>query len=199
MEIEQDGKTITVYTQEEVAAQVEAAKTEVSGELGTKLTAAEAEKTRLEGLLNERAGEFGQFRKLNEEQKAKLSQAELANYQIQEQLNTANESIASLKGEIAQGKIDAVIAAQCGNDPDLITKVKTMYGKIDMPAGSPEEIAARVRAAFGAIAPQDRNVAAFIASTGGNGAYQPPQPQNAADKPSERVAQGAQELGLKIE
>lgn len=199
MEIKgENGEKIVVYTAEEVAARETAAKDAISTELNPKLAAAEAEKMRLEGLLTERSGEFGRFRKLTEEQEAKLSTSEREKYEIQKQLNEANENIAALKNEQQQSKIDAVISAQCGGDAALIEKTKAMYAKIDLPATTPEEIAARVRAAFGAIAPSEPSVASFLASSGGNGSYQPPQPQNAADKPSERIERGAKELGLKI-
>lgn len=198
LKIDNDGQEIEVWTAEEVAAREAAAKESVSTELNTKLTEAEKEKARLEGLLSERAGEFKQFRKLTEEQEGKLSKSEREKYEIQKQLNEANESINSLKTEREQDRIDAVIRAQCGNDKALFDKTKDMYAKINLPASTPEEIAARVRAAFGAIAPSEPNVAAFLASTAGNGHYQPPQALNAQNAPDPRIVQGAKELGLKI-
>lgn len=200
MEIDgENGEKITVYTVDEVAAREEAAKATISTELTAKLTEAQTEKERLEVLLKEKAGDFGRFRtKLTAEQEEKLSTSDREKYDIQMQLKEATEAIATLKGAAQQSKIDAVISAQCGGDENLIEKTKVMYGKIDLPVTTPEEIAARVRAAFGAIAPSEPNVASFLARSGGNGSYQPPQPQNAADAPSDRTKKGAAELGLKI-
>lgn len=199
MEIQgEDGNPMIVYTAEEVAAREEAAKTSVTTEFTTKLTEAETEKKRLEGLLDTQAGNFKRFNKLTEDQEAKLSNSEREKYEIQKQLNEANENITALRTEQQQTRIDAVISAQCGGDPKLIEKTKLMYDKIDLPAGTPDEMAARVRAAFGAIAPSEPSVAAFLAVGSGNGSYMPPQAPDAANAPSERVAQGASELGLKI-
>lgn len=199
MEIDgENGEKITVYTADEVAAREEAAKSTATAELTTKLTEAETEKMRLEGLLGERAGEFKRFNRLSEEQEAKLSASERDKYEIQKQLAEANDAISALKTEGKQSKIDSVIAAQCGNDAKLIEKTKAMYAKIDLPDGSSEEMAARARAAFGAIAPSEPGVASFLASTAGNGAYIPPVPQTQVGEAPERIKSGAAELGLKI-
>src|SRR6185503_4090705 len=101
-----------------------AAKEAVSTEFTAKLTEAEAEKKRLEGLLNDRAGEFGRFRQLTDEQKEKLSTSEREKYEIQAKLDEATKAIDTLRTEQQQTKIDAVISAQCGGDKNLIEKTK---------------------------------------------------------------------------
>ena len=193
-----DGEKVTVYTADEVAAREAAAKESVTTEFTAKLTEAETEKKRLEGILGEQAGNFNRFNKLSEEQEAKLSNSEREKYEVQKALNEANESIASLRKEGHQSKIDSVIAAQCGNDPKLIEKTKAMYEKINLPDSTPEELAARVKASFGAIAPSEPSVASFLASTAGNGSYTPPTEKTQVGEAPARIKNGAAELGLKI-
>ena len=67
---------IEVYTAEEVQQRETAARSAVEGEYKPKLTAAEAETVRLDGLLKARGEEFKQFRKLSDEQVEKLTVAE---------------------------------------------------------------------------------------------------------------------------
>lgn len=200
MKIEQDGVEVEVYTAAERDAAVTAARAEVEGEWKPKLTAAEAEKVRLDGLLKTRAEEFKGFRKLSDEQVAALDVAQRTIYENGLALNEEREKSAGLEKERKTNAIAATIRARVGADDKLFEKVKTAYEIVNLTDDTPERIEARVNAALGVLGTQEPDIMAQIAGFGGGG-YTPPV-QKKEDKSfadTERGKAGAAELGLGLE
>lgn len=192
-----DTKQIEVFTAEEVAtktAAVEATYKPQVTELTEKLTDAEKRAA-------ERAGEFAQFRKLSDEQVAKLSVAERTIYENQVAMAAKDETIAAGNKKVYESAVDATIRAKVGNDPKVFDKAKAMYGLINLEDTTPEQMQARAAAAVGALMQTEPDLLASI-SVGASGSYEPPKPKTQgegsyADTEAGKAAAAA--LGLTIE
>ena len=191
-----EGEEIEVYT----AAELEEAKTGAVAETTTKLTEAEKEKIRLEGLLADRASEFQGFRKLSEEQVKKLDAAQLTIYQNGLALEAEREKNVKLETERTNNQIAAAIKAKTGADQKAFDKVKEMYDALNITAGTPEEIERKVLAAIGAIGTTQPDIAATIAGFS-SGTYAPPVVKKDGESfaDSERGKAAGAELGLTLE
>lgn len=174
--VEIDGAEVEVYTAAERDAAIAEARTVVEGEYKPKLTAAEIEQKRLQGLIDSRAEEFKsageKFRRLTEEQVAALDAAQRTIYENQAALQTEREGRAVSDKKVYESTRDAAIRARTGADDALFKKVQEMYGVIQLEDVTPEQMAARVSAAFGAVgttAPDLLAAAGF-----GSGNFEPP-------------------------
>lgn len=98
----EDGAEIEVYTADEVQAREAAAVAAKETEFGVERTKLTGKLTDAEKRAQERAGEFAQFRKLSEEDKAKLSVAERTIYENTEALAKSEE--ARVAAETASAK-----------------------------------------------------------------------------------------------
>lgn len=200
MKIEHEGAEIEVYTADEVAARETAARTAVEGEFKPKLTDAETKLADANKRLSERAGEFAQFRKLNEEQVAKLSVAERTIYENQVAMQQKDEQIAANNKKVYESAVVAAIKGKIGADQALFDKVKGMYDLINLDDATPEGIAARVNAALGAIGGTQPDL---LAAAGVSfGSHEPPKPkeqEKATFADSEAGKAGAAELGIMVE
>lgn len=194
-----DGTEIEVYTAEEVQTQKDEAIKAKEEEFGKTKAEIEAERDEARKALGERNSEFKQFRKLSEDQVAKLSIAEKALYDnqlVMEDMRKAAEDTAKTSQELA---VANAIKARAGGDEKLIKKLTDTYAVIGIQANTPEEINNKITMALGAIGTTEPDL---LASLGGyNGVALPPN-QKSTNEPSfaetERGKAGAAELGLKI-
>ena len=201
--LEIDGQEVDVFTTDEVAAREAAARTAAESEWKPKFETAEQEKTRLAGLLEQRSKEFGaargEFQRLSDEQQSKLTATELALYKNQEMLADRDAKLAEADKKAYESAVDSAIRAKTGGDAALFAKVKEMYALIQLEDVTPEQIATKVAAAFGAIgttAPDLLAAAGF-----GGGGFQPPQRDSGRESfaDTERGKEIAKALGIMIE
>lgn len=195
--IEIDGIETEVFT----AAEVEAAKTAVKGEYEPKLTAAEAEKVRLDGLLKERAEEFKGFRKLNDEQVAKLDASQRVIYENGLALEKEREINAGHAKAAKDAAIATAVRAKVGTDAKLFEEAMKMYQIITLDDTSAEGIAARATAAFGALTTSQPDLLASAGFTLGGG-FAPPQEGDGEKKSFADTDAGkdfAKKMGLQTE
>lgn len=201
MRIKQDdGTEIEVFTAEEVTARETAVRTAVEGEYKPQLTEAQQKLVEAATAASKRAVEFGEFRKLSEEQVTKLSEAERIIYENGVLLQTEREKGVAAAKTARETSIAAAIRARVGTDQKVLDKVRSMYDLINLEDLTPEAIAARVSAAVGALGQTEPDLLASIGLTVGGG-YQPPQTQE-GDKSfadTEAGKAGAAALGLLVE
>lgn len=199
MKVEIDGAQVEVYTAAEVTERETATRTAVEGEYKPKLTAAEAESKRLEGLLEVRAGEFGKVRQLNEDQVAKLTVADRTIYENQQALAAEQKKTADANKLAHESAVTAALRSKTGTDEKLFTEAKKMYEIIGLDDMTPEGISARAAAAVGALGGTQPDLLASAGFVGGG--YQPPQ-KNDGEKDfsdTERGKAVAAELGITLE
>lgn len=179
--VEINGEQVEVYTAAEQTAAVDAAKREVEGQFVPKLTAAETETKRLEGLLEVRAGEIKGIKKLSDDAVAKLTVADRVIYENGLELAAVNERNAAATKAAKETTIAAVIRSKVGNDAKLLEEATKMYGLVQLEDASPEQIAVRVDAAIGALGrtQPDLLAAAGFASVGD---FRPPVAADAGGK-----------------
>ena len=195
MKVEIDGEEKEVFTAEEV----EAAKIAVRGEFEPKLTAAETEKQRLEGLLKERADEFKGFRKLSDEQVAKLDAANRQIYENGLALAEANTRNAEADKRVYDSTVAAAVRAKVGTNAKLFEETMKMYQLVGLDDSTEEGITKRANAAFGALSVDQPDLLASAGFALGGG-YTPPVVEKGnetfADSDAGRAAATA--LGLKV-
>lgn len=196
----EDGVTeIEVFTPAEVATQVAQATAKVTDELTPKITTLEADLKEAKETLSTRTGEFKQFRKLSDEQVAKLGIAEKTIYEnglAMEEMRLKSEKATK---DAQEATVNNLIRNKVGTDEKLFTKVKDMYSLIGTEAITPEQISSKILSALGAISATEPDLIAGVA--GFTGGYRPP--VSADDKKgfgeTERGKAGANELGLTLE
>lgn len=200
----EDGVTeIEVFTTDELNAKVAEAKTSVEGEWKPKVEKLTGDLTEAEKRGAARAVEMGQFRKLNEDQKAKLTETERSLYDNMELLNGEREKNAGADKKAYDGAVAAAIRGIVGKNDALFQKTLDMYGVIGLEDVTPEQIATKAKAAFGALGMASPDL---LASAGfrTDGAFEPPQKvKDPNEKPSfadtDEGKAAARSLGLKIE
>lgn len=195
--VEIDGVETEVFTVEEV----EAAKTAVKGEYEPKLTAAEAEKVRLDGLLKERADEFKGFRKLSEDQVAKLDAASRIIYENGMALQAEREKSAGYEKTAKETSIATAVRAKVGTNEKLFEETMKMYQIVGLDDGTPEGIAKRANAAFGALSTDQPDLLASAGFVLG-GTFAPPSEKGNDDKGFGTTDAGkefAKKMGMVIE
>lgn len=195
-----EGNPVEAFLPEEHTAGITAAVTAKEAEFGTKLTDAEKKIQEKEAALAARAAEFGQFRKLNEETLAKLSEAERTIYQ--NQLLAKEEADKRIATEKAQHEaaVDAIIAKKAGDNTALKTKMKEMWSVIAVEATTPEQMEQKTAMILGAIGSTQPDLVASVA--GFTGSHVPPvkvQKEGESFADTERGKAGAAELGLTLE
>jgi hypothetical protein len=195
-----EGAEVEAFLPDEVNAKVTEAVTAKESEFGK--TKAEIEKERDEArtALNERTGEFKQFRKLNEDVVAKLSIAEKAIYD--NQLFQKEQEDKRIADDLKNREMmrDNAIRAKVGSDEKLFGKVKDMYAVIGLEANTPEDINKKVLASLGALGQVEPDLIATVNGFS-SGSFEPPQVRTDDEKSfadSEKGKRGAAELGLKL-
>lgn len=200
-----EGLEIEVYTADEVKAQSEAAvKTAVEAkdkEFGTVKSGLESKLTDAEKALKDRAGEFKEFRKLNEDTVAKMTVMERTMYENTLKLKESDDARIASEKKTRDTLVENSIKAKAGNNEKLITKMKDMYALIGIDANTQEEIDRKVLAVMGAISTTEPDLIATVNGFTG-GSYVPPTQQQNGDKSfadTDKGKAGAAEIGLVIE
>lgn len=197
--LDEDGVTeVEMFTADELAAARTSAATETEGkfkpqldEMGAKLTAAEQRAAN-------RSQEMSEFRKLSEAQVLKMTETERALYENQQILAAEREKNAGADKKAYDAAVSAVIRAKVGKSEDLFKKVHDMYQIVNLEDITPEQMAMRANAAFGAIATTEPDLLA-AAGFGPGGSFEPNAQQKKSDTSfadTERGQAGADELGL---
>jgi len=202
MKIEgEDGKEIEVYTASEVQEREAAAKAAVEGEYKPKLEDLTGKLTKAEQAAAQRAVEFGQFRKLSEDQVKALSEKDAIIYANQLKFQELAEADAKKRKEAIEAQVDSALRSKIGTDEKLFAKAKEMYGLIGIEANTPEEISKKVLVTLGAVGQAEPDLIASVFGAG-SGSFEPPKPKGEGEKTfadTEAGKKAAAELGLVIE
>lgn len=197
----EDGVEFETYTADEVKSQVEAGVKLKEAEFAPKLTAAEQEKIRLEGLLATRAEEFKGFRKLGEDQVAKLTAAERTIYENGVALEDERKKRADFEKKVYGDQVDATLRTKANGDEKLFAKMKEMWAVIGIEALTPDAISKKADMVLGSLRVSEPDlVASVIGITSGNAL--PPKPAGSGEKSFADTDKGkaaAAELGLTLE
>lgn len=199
--VEINGEEVEVFTGAEVEERAAAAAKAKEEEFGKTREQIEKERDEARAMLAQRTQSVLEFRKLNEEQKAKLSLAELALYENQEALHAEREKIAAADKKAYDNAVAASIRAQVGRDDKLFEEVHKMYDLIGLDDSTEDGIKGRVTAAVGALKAQQPDLLATINVTAG-GQFEPPKPAEQAQETYADTAAGkelAAKLGLTVE
>lgn len=197
----EDGTEVEVYTAEEVQARETAAVTAKEAEFGTIKTKLETDLADVTKALNERTGEFKQFRKLNDEAVAKLSVAERTIYENGLIMQEERERNAKTEADRKTALVDSALRARAGTDDKLFQKLKDTYSIIGIEANTPEEVEKKVLMTLGALQTTQPDLVATVVGFS-SGGFLPPNQQQEEQKSfadSERGKAGAAELGLMTE
>lgn len=190
-------KEIEVFTAEELAAK----SAEIEGLWKPQVEKLTGDLTEAQKAATARAREFGEFRKLSDEQVTKLGAAERIIYENQLAMAEKDTKLAEADKKAYESSVDQAIRAKVGNDPKLIEKAKAMYSLIGLSDVTPEEIQARAAAAVGALTQTEPDLIASL-GIGTNGTFVPPVVKKDGDKSfsdTEAGKAGAAELGLTLE
>lgn len=193
---DKDGEEIEVYSADELTAKIN----EVKGEYEPKIKTLETDLGSAKTALASRAHEFSQFRKLRDEDVAKLSEAERTIYENGLALNKANEEKAEIEKKLIESRIETVIKAKTNGDENLSKKVRDMWDLIGLEALSDADMERKASMALGAVAQAEPDL---IASLGGlSGGALPPKMEDKKEESfadTERGKSAAKELGLNLE
>ena len=201
----ENGEEVEVFTADEVAAKVKETETTVTTKLQGDFTKTKAELDKelsdAKKALGERAGEFKNFRKLNDEVIEKLSVAERTIYENQAAMAADREKREAAEKTAREKQVEAVIRSKVGTDDKLFGKVKDMYSIIGIEANTPEEMEKKTLAALGALQTTEPDLVAAALGVNG-GSWAPPTMKKDEDKSfadTDRGRLGAKELGLELE
>lgn len=198
---ETSGEEVEVYTADEVEAAKTEAVTAKETELNPRIKTLEEELTGAKTALGQRANEFAQFRKLNDEQVAKLTETERQLYENGLVLEQERQKRITAEETTRTATVDGVIKVKSNGNQALADKMKEMWAVIDIDANTPEQIEAKATMVLGALSTTVPDlVAAANAFMGGS--YTPPvtkpkEGETFADSPEGKAA--AAELGLTLE
>lgn len=200
MKITHEGEEIEVYTAAEVTARETSAVQAKEIEFGKTKAQLDADLAETRKALSERAGEFKQFRKLTDDQTAKLSVAERTIYENGLLLQEEREKSSKREKEIYEGQVNSALKAKSGNDEKVFLRMKDIWGIIGIDAKTPEEIERKTQMVVGAIKNSEPDLVATIAGFGGSAL--PPKKEGEGEKDfsqTEKGKAGASELGLMME
>lgn len=197
----EDGTEIEVFTVEEVQARETAAVTAKEGEWGKTKAQIEQERDEARKALDERTGEFKQFRKLSDDAVAKLSIAEKTIYENGLLLEEERQKNVKSETDRKNTMVEQALRARAGTDDKLFQKLKDTYSVIGIEANTPEEVERKIQMTLGALQTTEPDLVANVIGFSGGG-FLPP---SAINKPEESFADtdrgkaGASELGLMTE
>lgn len=200
------GEEIEVFTAAEVTEQVtkatEDTKKIANDEFGKTKAQIEAERDEAKKALGERTSEFGKFRKLNDETLAKLSIAERTIYENQKVADDREQIRVKKEQEDQAARVDVALRSKAGKDEKLFTKMKELWGAIQIDAVTPEQIENKTLMVLGAIQTTQPDLLASVSGFS-SGRYVPPGTSSGDKKDSfadtERGKAAAKELGLDFE
>lgn len=201
IKVEHDGAEIEVYTADEIAAARTEAATAKENEYKPKIAGLEGDLGEARKALNDRAGEFKQFRKLSDEQVAKLTIAEKTIYENGILLQEERDKNAARDKTTLDNLVLTTIKGKVGTDEKVVKKVQDMYSLIGLEANSPQDVEKKVLATLGALGQTEPD---FVASINGfnAGSFEPPKAKEEGEKSfadTERGKAGAAELGIVLE
>lgn len=195
-----DGEEIEVYTADEVQARETAAAAAKEAEYAPKITDLEGKLTDTTKRLNERTGEFAQFRKLNDEQVAKLSEAERINYENTLALQKSEEARVAAETNAQKSLVTTAIKVKAGTNTKLEEEMTKAWELVNVVATTPEEVELKAQMVLGMLSVQQPDLVA--SANGFNGGFAPPAPprkegDSFADTDAGKTL--ANELGLTLE
>jgi hypothetical protein len=153
MKIENDeGKEIEVFTAEEVAAREKAAGEAVGKTEGEKNAALQAELEKARRVLSEKTDNFKKLHEMTEEEKSKMSAAQI---ESAKRMEAAETRASALEEEIKKDKTtrsdkarEKALARYSGTDEKVKEKLVENYKLINLPEGDEDEINRKVEAAW---------------------------------------------------
>lgn len=199
--IEIEGEEVEVYTAAEVAEKEAAAKTAVEAEWKPKFEDVSGKLTKAEEAAATRAVEFGQFRKLSDEQVKQLGEKDAIIYANQLAFQAEREKFTETQKANHETDVDKAVKELTAGDQKLFDEVKKMYGLVNLADTSPEAIAQRAKIAFGAIAQTQPDLLATAGFTGVGGSFEPPATKKEGDQTFADTENGkklAVQLGLDV-
>jgi hypothetical protein len=195
------GELIEVFTAEELNGKIAESVSAKESEYAPKLSELEklnSELSDAKKALGDRASEFRQFRKLSDEAVSKLSLAEKTIYENGVILHEEREKRSDLEKKLYDGQVDSIIRTKVGSDEKLFTKMKEMWGVVNVEAQTPEQIEYKAKMILGAIGTTEPDL---VASLGGfSGGHIPPvaQKEEKGFADTDKGKALANELGLAI-
>lgn len=199
--VEINGEEVEVYTAAEKEAEVAAARAAVEGEYKPKLDDLSGKLTEAEKAAAQRAVEFGQFRKLSDDQVKQLNEKDAIIYANQLAFQAERERFAAADEAAYTNARDAIIKKQTAGDPKLFEEVKKMYELVNLTDDTPETMENRVKIAFGAVAQTQPDLLALAGFTGAGGSFEPPKVEKEGDTTFADTPAGktiAKQLGLDV-
>lgn len=198
-----EGAEVTAFSQEELDAKVTEATTAKEAEFTPKIKGLEDELGVAKKNLGERANQFAEFRKLNDETVAKLSDAERTIYENGLRLKEESDKRAADEKTARELQVETAIRAKAGTDEKLFTKMKGMWDVIGIEASTPEQIEQKTKMILGAISTTEPDLLASVAGFS-NGSFAPPEPAGGKKEEkgfgdTERGKDIAKDLGLILE
>lgn len=175
-----DGVEVEAFLPDEVNAKVTEAVTTKETEFATVKTTLEQELTTAKKSLGERANQFAEFRKLRDEDVAKLGEAERIIYENQLALKDEREKNMVAEKARIDLQIDSSIRAKTGTDEKLFGKMKDMWSVIGIDAQTPEAIENKTRMILGALSQTEPDLIASVAGFKG-GSWNPPETEKKED------------------
>lgn len=196
----ENGEEVEVYTADEVQAREAAAVAAKETEFGVERTELTGKLTEAEKRAAERAGEFAQFRKLSEEDKAKLSAAERTIYENTEALEA--ERAKRVEAETASQKnlVATAIKAKAGSNAKLEEEMTKAWELVTVEAITPEQVELKAQMVLGMLSVSSPDLVAQ--ANGFNGTFTPPAPQQKEGESFADTEAGknlAKDLGLDLE
>lgn len=197
--VEIDGVEVEVYTADEVTARETAAKTAAEAEWKPKVDDLSTKLTDAQRRAAERSGEFAQFRKLSDEQFAKLDEAQQIIYRNGVALEAEREKGANAMKLVYENDVANAVRKQTGNDQKLFDETMKMYQLVGLDDSTPEALEKRAAAAFAAMGTTQPDLLAAAGFQGGS--YQPPvtEKKDTSFADTDAGKEMAGKLGLNIE
>lgn len=196
--VEIDGAEVEVYTADEVTAAKAAERTAVEGEYKPKLDEMNLKLTAAEVRAAERAGEFKQFRELNEKQVAELSEKDRIIYENTKALKLATDEIHAERNKGIEAQVAAAIAAKAAGNDKLAGRMKDMWSVIGIAATTPEQIALKANMVLGALSTTEPDLVASVGTFSGSALPPTGGKKEESFADTERGKAAAAELGFKL-
>lgn len=197
-----EGNEVEAFLPEEVNNKVTEAVKAKEGEYVPKIKTLEEELSGAKTSLAQRANQFAEFRKLNDDVVAKLDEKDRIIYENGLALAKINEERAEAEKKAREAIIDSTIRAKTGADEKLFGKIKGMWDVLGIEAITPEQMEQKTKMIIGAINQTEPDLLASVAGFS-NGSFLPPEPPGAKKEEkgfgdTEKGKAIAQDLGLKI-
>lgn len=201
MKVEIDGVETEVYTAAEVAERETAARTAAEGEWKPKFEDVSGKLTKAEEAAAARAVEFGQFRKLSEDQVKQLSEKDAIIYANQLALQAEREKFAAADKLVYDSTVDTAIRKLTGSDQKLFDETRKMYELVGLDDASPDAITQRAKVAFAGIAQTQPDLLSAAGFSASGGSFEPPKAKEEAQQTYATTDAGkdmAKKLGLDV-